>query len=369
MAIACGGTGGHFYPGLSVARTLKSDGGEVMLLLSGKHVNAQSDEAAKFDVPSVEIPAAQRPSNPLSCPGFLLTLLKGFVKARRVMRDFRPDAFLAMGSFASVPSAAAAVFSGIPLFLHDGNARIGRANLFLSRWATHLAGAFPPVNDDRIQCEWSVTGMPLRPELMDRSLSKPEAMAEINRSYGVEWKPNSPTLLVFGGSQGARVFNDVLPQALIARNDARLQVVHITGANVDPSDMYASANFAALTIERAIDMSVLFQAADVVVCRSGGSTCAELAAFGKRAILVPYPYAADDHQTDNAKWYASTGAGTILSNDDCDVPTMSGIFDEWLRNPATFTQPGLEGKKNATPNATGKLLRKINDYELRITNC
>jgi UDP-N-acetylglucosamine:LPS N-acetylglucosamine transferase len=237
-----------------------------------------------------------------------------------------------MGSFTSFPLAFAATRLKIPLFLHDGNARIGRANRFLSRWAKLLMTAFPPVNHDSIKCPYEYTGMPLRPEILSSKSSKIEATKRFNAKHKCSFDPKIPTILVFGGSQGAATINRVIPKTISALQDKKLQVMHLVGKNdfAEVKSVYERGVNSSFVMESCDNMSLLYSVSDFVVCRSGGSTIAELAFFEKSAILIPFPLASDLHQNDNAEFYAQSGLAEIVYNKDCTEAKMQQVINEHL---------------------------------------
>ena len=361
LAITCGGTGGHFYPGLTIAAKFKEDGGEVLLLLSGNNSQSQAEIAAKRGLDSVIIPAAPRPRGPLSALKFTHKFISGVVKARGVLGKFKPDAFLAMGSFASAPSSIAAWMRGIPLFLHDGNARLGRANIFLSMKAWHLFLSFPAVNADFCKCPMSLTGLPVRPELGHCEISAGDAFRKINSTFGKDFDESLPLILIFGGSQGARTFNEIIPQALMLRKEAEFQVVHLTGPgkNADVEKIYSTAKFKSLVLEKSEEMPLFYSAASLIICRSGGSSVSEIACFGKYAVLVPYPYAADHHQDDNAAFLASEGGAEVLYDGDCTIGNVSKIISSWTAEPEKYHIAGIKNKLLAKPDAAADVLTRI----------
>jgi UDP-N-acetylglucosamine--N-acetylmuramyl-(pentapeptide) pyrophosphoryl-undecaprenol N-acetylglucosamine transferase len=331
IAITCGGTGGHFYPGLSIARRLKAQNRRAVIFLSGRNIPSQSAEAARYGIETVCLPPT-----PKSRPGMIAALLKGFLSSRRELRKLKPDALLGMGSFASFPAAMAAVTLRVPLFLHDGNARVGKANRILSRFARHLGTAFPAVNGGTVKCPLDSTGMPLRPEITDgETIARAEAITRVNALYQGSLKPDLPTILIFGGSQGAAIFNSVLPAALRQLGELQFQVIHLTGKDKfeEVREVYRDAAFPALLLPSSTEMHLLYQASDLAVCRSGGSTVAELTHFGKAALLIPYPYAAELHQDDNARFYAGTGAAVILQNAGCTPEQASEAIRKLLQQP------------------------------------
>lgn len=230
LAITCGGTGGHFYPGLSIARAQQERGGEVLLLLSGVNSLRQREIAESYRVPAEVLPQMPSPRGIGSAARFLRGLAGGTLLAGRSLAGFRPQAVLGMGSFASLPALLAAKFRGIPVYLHDGNARIGKANRLLSRCARFLGTAFPAVNADRCRCEVGTIGMPVRPELEAMAgVGRDRAVAGLNRLFGSNLVPELPVILIFGGSQGASIFNSVLPRALNRLGRRDFQVLHLSG--------------------------------------------------------------------------------------------------------------------------------------------
>jgi len=365
LVISCGGTGGHFYPGLSVARTLREQGGEVLLLLSGVNAEKQKAVAESYGVPAVALPRMPSPHGIGSAVGFLRGALGGYSASRRELRHFQPQALLGMGSFTSLPPVLAARRGGIPVFLHDGNARIGRANRFFSRWARLLATAFPPCNVERCNCEHMTTGMPLRPELERASaISRDGAIAGLNREFGVSLDLALPTVLVFGGSQGASIFNGVLPEALRRLRDRfEFQVLHLAGPKKleEARAAYGPVDFPLLLLESSEKMELFLGAADLVVSRSGGSTVAELALFGRASMLIPYPYAAENHQFDNARYLSDPGAAELVPNDECTPERMEALLAGLLADSGRLKQRGLLAAALAAPAAAERLLSEISD--------
>jgi len=361
LAIACGGTGGHFYPGLSIAREFQKQGGEVTLLLSGKHSIKQAEIASNHNITSIQIPSSPRSLRPVGLFRFAKDLLVGTIKARKAFRQLRPDAFLAMGSFASIPSAFAARSYSIQLFLHEGNARIGKANILLSRWAKLLAIAFPPVNGDKSKAPIECIGMPVRPELLTNNYSKPEAIEVLNKKYELNFDDKTPTLLVFGGSQGTQIFNEIIPEELDSYKSGDLQVIHLSGAGKLEmvKQGYQKSSCAKLVLESSPDMDLFYQASDLVVCRSGGSTLAELAVFSKFAVLVPYPYSADGHQFDNALFQQSSDGALVIDNAEFSPERCSSFINKWLKDPDAIQSKGELAGKLAKPDASKDMLSLI----------
>ena len=365
IVILCGGTGGHFYPGLTIARRFTEQGGNVELFLIGRHSGNQAEIAEKYGIESTVLPQVPAPVGISGKFMFMLSLCKSLFAAAKALRKEKPDAVLGMGSFTSFPTALASKLMGIPLYLHDGNAHVGKANVFLSRWASKIMLSFPPVNPEQLRTSHIVTGMPLRPELYAdtfRQRSRKSLIEEFNENFNAEFKIQAKVILVFGGSQGAMVFNTLFPEGVLKVEDAgEFQVIHLTGKGneAEVQIRYKNANFAYKIIETTEEMSLLYSLADIVFCRSGGSTVAELALFAKFAFLIPYPFATDNHQSDNADFYASSGAGVKILNDDCSSVKFAEVLKEYLRAPAKFAELGEKGASLARPDAADNVLKAI----------
>ena len=364
LLITCGGTGGHFYPGLAIAKAMQKRGGLVKLLLAGNHAVAQSETARSQGVDSIVLPPMPAPrKSPFT---FASGAARGFAVCRKEMKTFAPQALLGMGSFTSLPAILAAKTGKVPLFLHDGNARIGRANRIFSRLAVFLAGAFPADNQGKIKCPVFITGMPLREKLLASldGLDKTTAIAELNQLYGTDLSPDVPTILIFGGSQGAAVFNAALPEGLLQLANSHIQVLHLTGKDKLDSTTasYQDAPFKRIIAETSERMELFFSAADMVFSRSGGSSIAELALFGKPAVLVPYPFAAEDHQRANARYFADSDAGLLLDNYDLTPDRCRDLLADFLADPALWQKRGQNAKALAAPRAADDLLNKIEAF-------
>ena len=366
LLITCGGTGGHFYPGLALARRLMERGGQVLLLLSGVNSESQRSIAESFGVPVKVLPLMPSPGrSPVKWIRFLHGLIAGNIQAQKDIQHFEPQAVLGMGSFASLPVIWAAHRKHIPIYLHDGNARIGRANRFLSRYARFLGTAFPPVNRNAVQCPTEVVGMPLRPELLGISnLSKEEAIRLLNERYGSGLEPGRSTLLVFGGSQGAQKINEFLPVALRTfPPDCRMQVIHLTGVNKFEAvqEAYRHVAFPALLLPGCDRMELPYSAGDLVIARSGGSTLAELALFGKPSVLIPYPYAAEGHQLDNACVFSSAGAAILLEQANCSPERIAELISDCFERPEEWMVRGARALSLAKPDASDTIIERIFD--------
>lgn len=363
LCVSCGGTGGHFHPGVAVAREWQKQGGKVLLLLGGKHADNQLKTAAAFGLPVRKIAASPLSRHPLEFVRFCLTVRRGVRECRQIYREFRPDALLAMGSFASFPSVLAAKRLKIPLFLHDGNARPGRANLRLGSWAEAMALSFPTPEGIRCHCKTVLTGMPLRPELLQHgTLDKAAAVEAINRRWHAGFIPDRPTVLIFGGSLGAADINFNCRVPLNFSPDS-LQLIHLTGLGkfAEVNDYYRAARFPHLILDASPEMRLFYSAADYVWCRAGGSTVSELACFGRCAVLIPYPFAAQDHQSDNARCLAASGGAEIIQNKNLSPEVFLAKLNDFLADPKSYREKGKRLKALAFPDAAARVLKMISD--------
>ena len=362
LIISCGGTGGHFNPGLSTACAFRDAGGTPLLILGGKHFEKQSKTAEKNGIEFRHVSCAPTSKNPVGAFRFLVQQIRGIREACAIFREFKPDAVLSMGAFPSIPASIAARLCGIPLFLHDGNARIGKSNRVFSRIASGIALSFPAVNAKTLHCPSTVTGLPLRKELLENiPASKAEAIARINATCGTAFAPDRPVVLVFGGSLGAAAINENFTIPIDHPRARSLQVIHLSGPGKYNAihDKYSACGVNALTLEAASDMQPLYVAADLVICRAGGSTVSELAVFGRYAVLIPYPYAAEGHQDDNARLLEKTGAARIVPNSQCSPELFRGILAEFLDDPEKFREAGKAARAMAQPDAASNVIKFI----------
>lgn len=362
--ILCGGTGGHFLPGLTIAREIRGNGGTVKLLLSGKHSAKQSETTAEHSIESAILANLPAPVGVAGKLKFMAVFLGAWLKARRLLKMEQPDSVLAMGSFTSLPAALAAVYLGIPLYLHDGNARIGKANRFLSRFASTLFSSYPIVNAASVKCPTALTGMPIRPELDPKrwkNKSKKEIVGEFNAKFSADFTFDSPILLIFGGSQGAATINKKMPEIIRKLNIPNTQVIHLAGVThaEETEKRYDGAGVKKVVLATSSEMGLLYSVADSVVCRSGGSTIAELALFAKFAVLIPFPFASEGHQADNAAYYLSSNAALKFNDDQVGSPEFEDAIRNIISDPAKYAELGLESAKLAKPNAAALVAENV----------
>jgi len=209
--------------------------------------------------------------------------------------------------------------------------------------------------------------MPVRPELIGQKIDRTRAIEEINANNKKNFSPFQPILLIFGGSQGAQVFNQTLPRALNDLGRSDFQVIHLTGKGKleEVKNAYADAQYPWLALAESSHMDVLYSACDLICCRAGASSIAEIALFGRYSVLVPYPFAAELHQDDNAAVMHAADAAAVVDNKDFTAEWIKEFFTDWLVHRAEYDKRADNCAMVARPDATGDLLRLIESELLR----
>ncbi|GAB4283614.1 MAG: undecaprenyldiphospho-muramoylpentapeptide beta-N-acetylglucosaminyltransferase [Coriobacteriia bacterium] len=328
-----GGTAGHIYPALTVAEAI-NDGGRdgVVFVGTPEGLEARLVPEAGIRFLGVRSRGFDR-SKPLTMVTGAVTVALSFIRALGIMRREKPDVVLGFGGYVSLPVGFAAVATRTPLILAEQNSVPGLANRVLSRWARAVAVTYEGSARYLRRPERAVlTGNPVR-----------ETILEADRGRGREalgLAPDALVLLVFGGSRGARHINEatVALRERLQRHD-RLQVVHVAGrieaASVrNALEATGGEDDGYRVFEYIDDMGSAIAAADVVVARAGATSIAEITAIGRAAVLVPYPYATDDHQTLNARAVAVGGGALVVPDSELDGPAFAEAVDRLLEDPA-----------------------------------
>ena len=369
IAIACGGTGGHLFPGLAVAQQLQERGCDVALLISPKEVDQQAVKSVRgmeiFTLPAVGL----QNRNYFS---FAKSFWNSFRAAQKFFQQRRPAAVLAMGGFTSAPPIFAAKLSGAKTFLHESNTIPGRANRLLARFVDTAFIGFPETATRLRAKKTLVTGTPVRPQFSEASIENSESS---RRALGLD--PNLPVILAVGGSQGARGLNDLVLSALPLLKNRGWQFLHLTGANdfEKVKSAYAANGIKAVVKPFLAEMNLALGAATACISRSGASSLAEMAAMRLPSLLVPLPTAADNHQFFNALAFEKTGAAKMLEQktapekvaallaeivgDETTRKQIQSALAQWHAPAAAaeIAQNILSGLKNgatAVPKTTGK---------------
>lgn len=350
ILIAGGGTGGHIIPALAVARELVSrHNAEILFVGTARGMESRLVPEAGFDLRLIEVGALNR----VSLATRLRTLRQlplSLIDCFRMLRQFRPDAVFGVGGYASGPAMGAAILSRVPAMAFEPNAVPGVANRLVGKWVEAAAVNFPPA------AKWfrnaEVTGIPVRPEFF--SVAAPSANA-------------SPHLLIFGGSQGARIFNTLIPplaKALLVSVPG-LTLLHQAGARHAESTRTAytasGADPSRWQVEAFLDdMAERFGAAHLVMARSGASTVAELAAAGKPALLIPFAAAADGHQRSNAQVMVEAGAAVMLEERQLAEPEILLVtLRALLSDPRKLQSMAEQARAQARPGAAERIADRL----------
>jgi len=345
IAIACGGTGGHIYPGLAVAKELKSRGCEVSLLLAGKKIEEIITEDYADRIVSISSCGITGKIISLQTLKSALLVLRSTVRFLFAFMSDRPDRLLAMGSYSSVGPVLAARIYHIPVFLHEGNAVPGRAIKFLSKFAYKIAVSFDGVEKYFPQNKTVFTGFPIR-DTLNETFTKDE------------FEKTNFTILVMGGSQGAHMLNEVITDAICSFSEKeKLQVIHLSGeldANM-VKQKYMNADVDALVFPFLKEIGKAYNAADIAICRSGAASCTELAAFKVPAIFIPYPYAIGNHQFHNAKTAENANAAFVIEEKNLTKEKVISTIEEIISKPNELNKMQQNMEKLYKGNPTKKI--------------
>ncbi len=354
--IACGGTGGHLFPGLAVAEVLRDKGHEVLLFISEKEIDTlavagQSD--FRFEkLPTVALPSPFSPA----ILAFVRRFNESLSACREIFRKFNPEVVLGMGGFTSTAPVIAGRMRGIPTFIHESNAFPGKANRHTARFVRAVLLGFSECASFFPRAHTEFTGTPIRSTL--QRLDRSEALEKLGLRSGV------PTLLVMGGSQGASGINQALIKALPSLQGLDLQVIHLTGKRDARlmEDNYRRENIAAHVAAFHHRMEEVYSAADFAITRSGAASLAELAAFALPAMLVPYPYAADDHQTRNAEIFVKAKAAFMIREIDLSGETLGKQIRDLQGDPEALRQMSKNIEAMAPHNAARLVVETMEKY-------
>ncbi len=343
LLVMAGGTGGHVFPGLAVAHQLAAEGWQIHWLGTADRMEAQLVPAHGYSISFIDIQGV-RGNGVLRLIMAPWRVVKSVVQASKVLGTFQPDLVLGMGGFAAGPGGVAAWLQGIPLVLHEQNAAAGLTNRLLSHLAKRVlmgfAGAFPPSN------KTAVVGNPVRAEVVALA-DEPQRPITGERPLRV---------LVVGGSLGARPLNEVVPVALASLEN--IAVHHQTGKhNQDKVAMvYRDLGVADVEVTEFIsDMAAAYRWADLVICRAGALTVAEVAAAGVPAIFVPLPHAVDDHQTRNAESLTRAGAALLLPQSQLTADVLACRVSELNQQREKLTEMAQAARRAAILDATARV--------------
>ena len=329
LAIAAGGTGGHLFPGIAVGEVLRQRGHAVMLLISEKEIDSLATEGrSDFRIERVR-GVGMTGKSPFALLRFWSQFRSGLRQVKALFREFKPGAVLGMGGFTSTAPILAGRARKIPTFVHESNAIPGKANKLNARLATRVLLGFAECAKFFASGKCEVTGTPMRRTLKER-IPRAQALA----AFGLS--PERRTLLVMGGSQGARGINAAVIDALPQLRERPLQVVHLTGRDDEAlvREKYAQAGVPAFVAAFWHKMETAYSAADFCIARSGAASLTELSHFALPSVLIPYPFAAEDHQTLNARIFERAGAAVLLPQAGLSGDALGRQLLRFLDEPA-----------------------------------
>lgn len=337
--LAGGGTGGHVIPALAIAQELQRlYGAECLFIGTARGLENRLVPAGGFPLKLVKVGALNRVSLATRLKT-ALDLPRAIFSAAGILNEFQPDVVIGVGGYASGPAMLAAIVKHIPRVAFEPNVVPGFANRIVAHFVSAAAVHFKETAD--YFHNPVVTGVPVRPAFFQIP-TKP-------------YSSGSPTLLVFGGSQGARAINQAMIRSLpkLVRRLPGLHVIHQTGER-DYNEIqaaYAQAGVAAEVHKFIDDMPGFFAHADLILCRSGASTVAEIAAAGKPAVFVPFPLAADDHQRRNAEVLERAGAAVVVEETRLDEVWLVDTISALLEDPTRLRAMSEAARQMAHPNA------------------
>jgi UDP-N-acetylglucosamine--N-acetylmuramyl-(pentapeptide) pyrophosphoryl-undecaprenol N-acetylglucosamine transferase len=354
LMIAGGGTGGHIYPAIAIAREFVSRDASRKVVFVGTQKGLEKTIVPKAGFPLEFIDVgALKGKGGLDLLRNLARLPLGFIDAWKHVGRHRPNVVLGVGGYSSGPVLVAAKLRGVPTIIHEANAFPGLANRALARWMTTVAVAFSEALPRMKRKDGVVTGNPIRKEFFDLGATPRNPTPDTRRR-----------LLVFGGSQGSRVLNDAMAGALLflARLKDTLEIVHQTGPNELPKVQaaYQQSAFASARVVPYLDpIADEIAAADLVVSRAGAMTIGELAALGRAAILVPFAAATNNHQELNARVVEQAGGAVVITEAELTPPRLAAAIAEILGDSHRAEQMGRSARTLASPDATKTIVDLI----------
>lgn len=345
LMVMAGGTGGHVFPALAVAKALQAQGTQVTWL--GTHRGLEAKVIPANNIPmewvSVEGLRGKGAGSLMLAP---FKLLRAMWQSAGAIRRVKPDCILGMGGFVAGPGGLVARIMGRPLVVHEQNAVAGLTNKYLAKIANRVLTGFPNVEDMPESAKW--VGNPVRESIVEKSNND---RSEIN-------------VLIIGGSQGAHSFNTKLPNVFRRLANDNISIWHQSGRGHAQQTIaeYRENEIDAKVTEFIEDMAQAYQWADLLICRAGAMTISECCAAARPALLIPYPFSAGDHQVKNAQALVNVGAGKMLSNEQIDQPEMLNTLECLLASKALLKKMGKRARDLHKPNALADVAAACWEY-------
>lgn len=357
IALATGGTGGHVFPAEALARELESRGYR-LALITDRRGDAFGGTLDRIDRHTISA-AAVSGRGIVGKAGAVFSLALGYIQAGGLLRRLRPLAVVGFGGYPSVPTMlAASRIRRIKTAIHEQNAVLGRANRLLAPRMDRIATAFAETSglrqSDRNKAVW--TGNPVRPDIMQMA-GTPYAPPALDAPFH---------LLIVGGSQGARIFGDVIPAAIAFLRDDQRKRLRIVQQAREPQVQDVTRHYARMGVDAEVrsflgDMPTQLTKAHLVISRAGASTIAELTTTGRPSVLVPYRYAIDDHQTENAARICDSAGAWMMPEADMTAEALAQRLGDLMDQPHTLATAAAAARRIGTPEATRKLADVVVD--------
>jgi UDP-N-acetylglucosamine--N-acetylmuramyl-(pentapeptide) pyrophosphoryl-undecaprenol N-acetylglucosamine transferase len=348
--VAAGGTGGHLFPAQALAEVLIGRGWSVVLAADERVAGLAQDFPAERRIGLSA--ATYRPGDPIGMLRAGIAVMRGAGQARALYREIGPSIVVGFGGYPSAPALVGAIIDRRRTVIHEQNAVMGRANRFLAAHVTRVACAFPTLlkAPPKVAGQATVVGNPVRPAI--------RALAE--RPYAPPGDEGPIRLLVTGGSQGARLLSELVPEAIAALPEALRQRLVVQQQTRPESMEIARRTYANAVVEAEIapffrDMASRLAAAHLVIGRSGAGSVCEFAVAGRPSILVPLAIALDDDQGQNAKYLADVGGAEVARESQLTVASLSGALEKLLTNPARLARMAAAARSVAIPDAAERL--------------
>ncbi len=357
LIFAGGGTGGHLLVGLGIAEEVKTQfpDSKILFLVTGKDLEIRCVSKSGFE--AFPLNASPWKKSITHIPKFIFGHFKGIFRSLKTIKRFDPDVVIGLGGYSSVPPLVAALLHGVPYVLLEQNVIPGKANRLMARWAKGVYSHFQASNSELRTPNgvFEVTGTPIRKDILNTD--REEAAKTLKLS------PSKKTLLVMGGSQGAKSINEVIIQCLpeLEKLSQTLQIIHCTGESdyERVKAYYSKRKINAFVCGFLDNMGAAYSLADLVICRAGATTIAEVTAVGVPAVFVPYPYASENHQYWNAKAIAEKGGGIIIEEAELTPQRLLQVTSEILQDDKKRLKMKNISKSLGKPDATAVIVNLI----------
>jgi UDP-N-acetylglucosamine--N-acetylmuramyl-(pentapeptide) pyrophosphoryl-undecaprenol N-acetylglucosamine transferase len=356
VVIAGGGTGGHVFPGIALAEAFReaNPASRIIFAGTGNRLETEAFKRASFEHRAISA-GGLKGRGLFRQVGALVKVAKGLVQSFGLLLRFKPDLVIGVGGYVSGPMVLAARILGIPCALQEQNVMPGITNRMLAPLVKRIYAAFPDTRGKRFQKKMMVTGNPVRKEL---------ALPAAPGKTGEEAPESRFTVLVFGGSQGAKAINEAVTAALGELPLGRIRLIHQTGRDQVDSvrSRYDDLGAMARVEEFFVDMASQYAAADLVICRAGATTVAEVTAMGKPAVFIPYPFAADDHQRLNAQSMVDQGAAEMILERELTGKVLAERISHYEKDREALAAMAQKAKAFGKPDAARRIVEDC--YEL-----